>query len=88
MLGLHLLETYGTTYTARDVAAEWLSRFPVHQLFTAERATCQNLVREVSLAEAGEHHNPYREWIGALIRADIFGFAAPGQPRKAALLSY
>ncbi|WP_248963593.1 ADP-ribosylglycohydrolase family protein [Sphaerisporangium perillae] len=88
VLGLHLLETYGTTYTARDVAAEWLARFPVYQLYTAERATYQNLIRGVPLAQAGEHHNPYREWIGALIRADIFGFAAPGHPRKAALLSY
>lgn len=88
VLGLHLLETYGTGYTSRDVAAEWLSRFPVYQLYTAERATYQNLIREVPLARAGDHHNPYREWIGALIRADIFAFAAPGQPRKAALLSY
>jgi ADP-ribosylglycohydrolase len=88
VLGLHLLETYGTAYTARDVAGEWLSRFPVYQVYTAERATYQNLVREVPLAEAGEYHNPYREWIGALIRADIFGFAAPGHPRRAALLSY
>jgi ADP-ribosylglycohydrolase len=88
VLGLHLLETYGTCYTSRDVAAEWLSRFPVYQLYTAERATYQNLIREVPLARAGDHHNPYREWIGALIRADIFAFAAPGQPRKAALLSY
>ena len=88
VLGLHLLETYGTGYTSRDVAAEWLSRFPVYQVFTAERATYQNLVGEVPLARAGEHRNPYREWIGALIRADIFAFAAPGQPRRAALLSY
>jgi ADP-ribosylglycohydrolase len=88
VLGLHLLETYGSGYTTRDVAAEWLSRFPVYQLFTAERATYQNLIRDVPLEEAADHRNPYREWIGALIRADIFGFAAPGQPRRAALLSY
>ncbi|WP_248959796.1 ADP-ribosylglycohydrolase family protein [Sphaerisporangium perillae] len=88
VLGLHLLETYGSAYTARDVAGEWLSRLPVYEVFTAERATYQNLVREVPLAEAGEYHNPYREWIGALIRADIFGFVAPGHPRQAALLSY
>ncbi|MFF4300369.1 ADP-ribosylglycohydrolase family protein [Streptomyces sp. NPDC001601] len=88
VLGLHLLETYGPAYTARDVAAEWLSRFPVYQLFTAERAAYQNLVRGVPLDRAGEQDNPYREWIGALIRADVFGFAAPGRPRRAALLSY
>ncbi|MEU9336659.1 ADP-ribosylglycohydrolase family protein [Streptomyces sp. NPDC048290] len=88
ILGLHLLETYGTDYTTWDVAHEWLSRFPVYQVFTAERATYQNLVREIPLDRAGEHHNPYREWIGALIRADIFGYAAAGDPRRAAVLAH
>jgi ADP-ribosylglycohydrolase len=88
ILGLHLLETYGTSFTTRDVAYEWLTRFPVYQVFTAERATYQNLVREVPLEQAGEYRNPYREWIGALIRADIFGYVAAGDPRRAAVLSY
>jgi ADP-ribosylglycohydrolase len=88
IFGLHLLETYGAKYTTRDVAHEWLSRFPLYQVYTAERAAYQNLVREVPLFLTGEHRNPYREWIGALIRADIFGYTAPGDPRRAALLTY
>jgi ADP-ribosylglycohydrolase len=88
IFGLHLLETYGARYNTSDVAREWLSRFPVHQLFTAERAAYRNLVREVPLLRAGEHRNPYREWIGALIRADVFGYTAPGDSRRAALLAY
>jgi ADP-ribosylglycohydrolase len=56
--------------------------------FTAERATYQNLVREIDLDQVGEFHNPFREWIGALIRADIFGFVSPGQPRRAALQAF
>lgn len=87
VLGLHILETYGFSYTTRDVAHEWLSRFPVYQVFTAERNVYQNLVREVPLAEAGSHQNPFREWIGALIRADVFGMVYPGGPRRAALLT-
>jgi ADP-ribosylglycohydrolase len=88
VLGLHLLEAYGSGYTARDVAGQWLARFPIYQVFTAERATYRNLLRDVPLAEAGEYENPYREWIGALIRADIFGYVAAGAPRRAAVLSY
>ncbi|MDX6355450.1 MAG: hypothetical protein QOF98_2353, partial [Streptomyces sp.] len=88
ILGLHVLETYGTGFTTRDIAYEWLSRFPVYQVYTAERATYQNLVREVPLEQAGEYRNPYREWIGALIRADIFGYVAAGDPRRAAVLAY
>jgi ADP-ribosylglycohydrolase len=88
ILGLHILETYGLDFTTRDVAVEWLTRFPVYQVYTAERATYQNLVREVPFDEVGEYHNPFREWIGAQIRADIFGYVHAGNPRAAALLAY
>ena len=88
ILGLHLLETYGREYTSRDVAVEWLSRFPAYQVYTAERATYQNLVREVPFEQVGEFHNPFREWIGAQIRADIFGYVNAGDPRAAAVLAY
>jgi ADP-ribosylglycohydrolase len=88
VLGLHIVETYGVDYTTRDVAYEWLSRLPAYQVFTAERNAYQNLIREVPLAEVGAHHNPFREWIGALIRADIFGFIYAGSPRRAALATF
>jgi ADP-ribosylglycohydrolase len=32
--------------------------------------------------------NPYREWIGALIRGDIYGWTNPGDPRRALTLAY
>ncbi len=83
-----LLEEHGPSFTTADVAAEWLRRFPIYQLYTAERAAYTNLVREVPLAEVGSHHNPYREWIGAQIRADIFGYCCPGRPRDAAELAH
>ncbi len=88
ILGLQILETYGPGFTTADVAYEWLRCFPVYQLYTAERAAYHNLVREVPLAEVGEHHNPYREWIGAQIRADVYGYVAPGRPRRAAELAH
>jgi len=88
VLGLHLLETYGVGYTTRDVAFEWLSRFPAYQVFTAERNAYQNLIREVPLVDVGEYRNPFREWIGALIRADVFGYIYAGRNREAALAAY
>ena len=38
--------------------------------------------------ESATWRNPYREWIGAQIRVDIFGYVTPGWPEKAAELAY
>jgi hypothetical protein len=88
MLGLRVLETYGRGYTSRDVAQEWLRGMPFHMVYTAERVAYRNLVRGVQPPATASRHNPYREWIGAMIRADIFGYVSPGDPQAAAVLSY
>ena len=88
ILNLALLEECGSGFTAYDLARTWLTRMPVYQTYTAERAAYNNLVREVPLEHVGAFHNPYREWIGALIRADVFGYINPGNPRAAALLAH
>jgi ADP-ribosylglycohydrolase len=84
ILGLHLIEQYGSDFSTADVAAEWLDRLPYTQTYTAERVTYRNLVIGHDPAVAGGIDNPYREWIGAQIRADIFGYLHPGDPRAAA----
>jgi ADP-ribosylglycohydrolase len=88
VLGLHILEQYGTSFTSEDVAAEWLLRLPYHQTYTAERAAYRNLVEERGVDQAAVHRNPYREWIGALIRGDVFGYVNPGDPAGALRLAY
>lgn len=88
VLCLHLLETYGRDYTPADVAHEWLDKLPFLQTFTAERAVYRNLVRGVPVADAATFGNPYREWIGALIRGDIYGYVNPGDPLAAARLAF
>lgn len=88
ILGLHMLETYGERLSTEDIAREWLDRLPFTQTFTAERAAYRNLLRGVPPAEAALDENPYREWIGALIRADIFGYVNPGNPGAAAAMAF
>jgi ADP-ribosylglycohydrolase len=88
ILGLHVVEEYGFDFSTADVAAEWLDRIPYTQTFTAERVTYRNLAIGLGPAEAGTTDNPYREWIGAQIRADIFGYVNPGDPRAAAEMAY
>ncbi|GAA4431677.1 ADP-ribosylglycohydrolase family protein [Georgenia halophila] len=88
VLGLHLLEKYGLDFTTEDVAEEWQLRLPYHQTYTAERAAYRNLIEEIPPSQAARHRNPYREWIGALIRADIFGYVNPGRPDLAVRQAY
>ncbi|MEV0035561.1 ADP-ribosylglycohydrolase family protein [Streptomyces sp. NPDC050804] len=87
ILGLHLLEMYGRGLTTEDIAHEWLDRIPFTQTFTAERAAYRNLVRGLRPPHTATHDNPYREWIGALIRTDVYGYVQPGKPRTAARMA-
>lgn len=88
ILGLHVLLTRGRGYTRADVAAEWLDRLPYTQTYTAERVVYHNLVKGIPAGEARSLHNPYREWVGAQIRGDVFGYVCPGDPRAAAVLAF
>jgi ADP-ribosylglycohydrolase len=88
VLGFHLLEAHGPDFTTRHVAEAWLNRLPYHQTYTAERVAYRNLVDEVPVPETAVVMNPYREWIGAQIRADGFGYGAPGWPEKAAEFAF
>jgi ADP-ribosylglycohydrolase len=86
--GLLLLERHGYDFATEHVAAFWLAELPFHKVYTAERVAYRNLVEGVPPSQAGGYRNPCREWIGAQIRADSFGYACPGWPEKAAELGY
>jgi ADP-ribosylglycohydrolase len=88
ILGVWLLERYGLELSPSVIANAWLTFLPYLQVFTAERAVLVNVLHNVPIASVGETRNPYREWIGALIRADVCGWALPGQPGAAARLVY
>jgi ADP-ribosylglycohydrolase len=88
MLALALLERRGHAFTTDDVAELWLSELPGLRVFTAERAAYRNLLDGVAPSEAATVANPYREWIGAQIRADLYGWISPGDPGTAAALAW
>ncbi len=88
ILGLSYLEQYGPGFTTEDIANSWLERLPYHGVATAELQTYRNLVNGLRPPQAAAYRNPYREWIGAQIRADAFGYTAPGWPEKAAEFAY
>ncbi|MFG6444387.1 ADP-ribosylglycohydrolase family protein [Microbacterium sp. P07] len=84
LLALDLLEVHGTRLTTDAVAESWLAALPAGRVFTAERAAYRNLLDARPVPETATHRNPFREWIGALIRADVHGWAHPGDPLAAA----
>jgi ADP-ribosylglycohydrolase len=84
ILGVHYLHKHGRKFTTQNVAQEWLERLPYYQVYTAERAAYKNLVANLPLDEVPVYRNPFREWIGAQIRADGFGYCAAGMPQLAA----
>lgn len=88
ILGLHILETHGFGFGSQEVAAEWLDHLPFTRTYTAERVTYRNLVLGLQPPESATYRNPYREWIGAQIRGDIWGYVSPGNPRQAATLAF
>ncbi len=88
ILNLKLIEDNGFEFTSEDVAEKWLSNLPYQMVYTAERQAYSNLVRGLKSPATAIYRNPFREWIGAQIRADVFGYIAPANPELAASLAY
>ena len=88
ILGLLALENKGAELTSRVMANTWLSRMPYQTVYTAESVAYRNFVNRRWPPESATWRNPYREWIGAQIRADVFGWVAPGWPERAAELAF
>ncbi len=84
LLNLLLLTRHGRDFTTADVAGLWLDELPAGRTFTAERVAYRNLLTGIEPPHTARHRNPFREWIGALIRADVHGWTNPGDPAAAA----
>ena len=88
MLALRIFEKYGPGFTSADVGAEWLLALPFAMVYTAERVAYRNLIYGLQPPATATYRNPYREWIGALIRGDMFGYVWPGDAGAAARVAY
>jgi len=88
LLALKLLEQHGSALSTEDVAQAWLADLPAGRLFTAERVAYRNLLLGHVPPETATVRNPFRDWIGAQIRGDVYGWARPGDPAGAADLAW
>ena len=84
LLTVLLLQRYGRSFSTADLAGLWLEELPAGRTFTAERVAYRNLLDGLEPPDTARHRNPFREWIGAQIRADVHGWTHPGDPGAAA----
>ena len=83
-----IIEKYGRDFTPEDVQAAWIEYQSKNAYCTAERVAYCNTVKGYRGHDAALWHNPYREWIGAQIRGDYFGYINPGNPELAAEMAW
>lgn len=88
LIGLMLFEAHGKKFSSEDIAVLWNQSLPMWFVCTAERQALLNYNLRLHI-DFDKHftrsvRNPYREWIGAQIRADFFGWAAAANPELAA----
>jgi len=82
--GLLIIKKYGKEFTPQNVGNFWMDNLPISHVCTAERIAYKNIVNCYFPPASAWFRNPYREWIGAQIRADFFGYVNPGNIKKAA----
>lgn len=83
-----IIENYGRDFTPDQVAKAWLAWQPKDAYFTAEQIAYCNFVNGYRPPYSAMYKNHYREWIGAQIRGDYFGYINPGNPEKAAEMAW
>lgn len=99
LIGLHVMERCGRDFSWVDVAEAWNRCLPYDAICTAETQAILNFnmrSRRYSRKHCSvvtpqftrRFNNPYREWIGAQIRADGWAYCAAGNPELAAEYAY
>lgn len=97
VLALMMLEQHGAQLTTVDVARSWVGLLPIGATFTAERAAYLTLSErgnkffaqgaDLGFDPRESARNDFSDWIGAQIRADLYGWVCPGAPAMAADLA-
>lgn len=101
VLGLLMMERHGAAWDSWDVGRLWHEKLSYGQVCTAETQAYLNFAQVKShmhgekpedfrekLDWVRTYRNPYREWIGAQIRVDAYGYCAAGDPALAARLAW
>jgi hypothetical protein len=88
VLAQEVIEKYGRDFTPHDMSRAWLKYQAKDAYCTAERVAFVNFISGYEPPQSAVYKNPYREWIGAQIRGDYFGYINPGNPKLAAEMAW
>lgn len=88
VLAQEIIEEYGREFAPLEVAQAWLKYQPKDSYCTAERVAFCNFIKGYHPPHSAVRKNAYREWIGAQIRTDYYGYINPGQPELAAEMAW
>ncbi len=83
-----LIKRYGRDFAPRHMAEMWIRSQSKNAYCTAERVAFRNFINGFRPPYSAVYKNPYREWIGAQIRGDYFGYINPGNPELAAEMAW
>lgn len=83
-----VIENYGKDFTPQDVSRVWMNYQKKDAYWTAEKVAFCNFINGYEPPESAVYKNPFREWIGAQIRGDYFGYVNPGNPEMAAEMAW
>ncbi len=84
VLGMSALSRFGVGVTPEQVGSLWLENLPVMHMQSAECIAYRNLCLGINPPETAKYRNPFREWNGAAIRGDYWGYVSAGNPERAA----
>jgi len=102
VLAYKLVKEKGFHFNSFDVADNWISTLPFRDFCTAENQAYLNYINldsvqpwkrkrgdiEPTFNHTAHYLNPYRQWIGAQIRIDTYGYLAAGNPQLASKMAY
>lgn len=95
IIGMMLLEKKGTAFTHEDMRQIWIENLPIYLCWGPERtillqAGLASLAPDLScdMEDWVTRFNPGQELCGAMIRADAYGYACPGNPDLASRLAF
>ncbi len=95
IIGMLVLERFGLDFTVEQLRDVWVQQLPMVAVFGPERTMLARAALHGldagapdTAAEWASSLNPRDEWCGALIRADPYGYACPGDPETASALAW